>query len=131
MKKNLLRILIPGLLTLVFLAAGLWFMSAYNNTEAYYTDAIFHTRQSLEQLDTAAAESAEAELAALQEENENLKQEIADLQTQNTALDTDTAALQEEYNTLSQSEDTIYYQTILESLTEGMNQVVQYIEGTE
>lgn len=131
MKKNTLRLLIPGLLALIFLAGGLWFLIAYHNTYGYYTGAISDAQESLSQLDIASADQVEADLAALEAENDALAQQIADLQTQNAQLDTDTAALQQEYDALAQSEDTVYYQTILESLTEGMNQVVQYIEGTE
>lgn len=131
MKKQNGCTMLLAVLTAVFLAVGGWLLVEHKNTVKNYEAAITEAEQALAGLDLASAEAAEAALAAKVGENQMLEQEIAALQTENDTLDADTAALQESNSQLQQQEDTIYYQTILESLREGMSQLGQYLDKGE
>ena len=130
MKNSKIPVIVPCVLALVFLAAGLWMMLKSYNQMTYYSAAIRDAQQALQEADPAQAEGAEQEAQALQAENEQLRQQVAALQEENAALDEQTRQLQSSYDELVGQEDTAYYQKILESLTEGMNQVEEYIRGS-
>ena len=122
---------LPALLSVLFIAAGVWMLLTCIQTEAYYTDSTAQAQQALAALDVEAAEALETELAAVREENTALEVQLQELHAENETLDADLAAAQAEYDRLEQLEDTAYYQTILESLQEGISRVAQYINGTE
>ena len=130
MKKNILFVLLSVLLSLGLIAGGLLFMSAYNSRISYYSDAISDAQQTLASLDISAVESSESDLNALLESNDTIAQQIAELEKENAALNEENSSLQQELDVLSQDENTIYYQTILNSLKEGLKQVVQHIEAS-
>ena len=129
MKKQNICTIVLAVFTAVFLAGGLWFMIVHQNTVADYETAIQNAQQTLTGLDIAVAEDAEAALAVRLKENQTLEAEIAALQEKNDALDTAVSQLQGSNAALQQQEDIIYYQTILESLREGMNKLGQHLDN--
>ena len=127
MKNSKIRVIVPCVLVVVFLAAGVWMMIKSYSQMAQYNSAIAGAQQALRDADPAQAEGTEQEAATLQAENEQLRQQITALQEENAALDTQTGQLQTSLDELVEQGDTAYYQKILESLTEGMNRVEEYI----
>lgn len=131
MKNKILRTLIPCVLIVVFVAVGVLMMVLRSNRLDYYTNEIASAQQAAADAAAAAAEAESGALAQLQEENRTMEQSIADLEQENAALDAEAERLQQEYDTLAQNEDNQYYLTIIESLTEGMKQVEQYINEAQ
>ena len=127
MKSSKIRIIVPCVLAAFFLIAGFWMMLKSYRLVNSYNQQIQEAEQALAAADPAIADAVEQEAAALQAENEELSQQVQDLQNQKAELEASNTQLQTQLEELAQSEDTAYYQKILESLTEGMNQVEEYI----
>lgn len=127
MKNSKVRMIVPCVLAAIFLIAGFWMMAKSYGLVSSYNQQIQVAEQALAAADPALADAVEQEAAALQAENEELSQQVQGLQTQNAELEASNAQLQTRLEELTQSEDTAYYQKVLESLTEGMNQVEEYI----
>lgn len=127
MRDNKVRIIVPCILAVVFLAAGFWMMARSFGQIHSYTQQISEAEQALQAADPAKADALEQEAAAMQEENAELAGKVQALQTQNTALDESNGQLSTQLADLTAQEQTAYYQKILESLTEGMNRVEEYI----
>jgi phage shock protein A len=127
MKNSKIRMIVPYALIAVFLIAGFWMMAKGCRLVSSYNQQIQEAEQALAAADPALADAVEQEAAALQAENEELSQQVQDLQSQNAELEASNTQLQTRLEELTQSEDTAYYQKVLESLTEGMNQVEEYI----
>ena len=127
MKNSKIRIIVPCVLAAIFLIAGFWMMAKSYSLVNFYNQQIQVAEQALAEADPAIADAVEQEAAALQTENEELSQRVQDLETQKAELEASNTQLQTRLEELTQSEDTAYYQKILESLTEGMNQVEEYI----
>jgi len=117
------------ILTAVFLGTGIWIMIQRINRQNTYLDAVKNAEYAAQNPDTSALEAVEAEQNALTEENSEMDEKIADLQEELASLDQAFAQLQKEYDQLAQEEDSVYYQTIFQSLTEGMSLVESYING--
>ncbi len=124
-----MRLIIVYAVAAVFMLAGLWLMVENITTTSYYKNGIADAQQMLEDSDPANADGPEAELAALEAENQVLEQTRDDLQLQIHELEVSNEALLAEYDAIDDSEDTIYYRTILESLQEGLKRVEEYISG--
>ena len=116
-----------GTILVLALVAGTILLANSLRMFSRYTEDMDAARQSLTQADPAQADALETELAALQEENRQLEAEAEELEEENSALDEETAQLQQEYDALAQQEENVYYQTILDALTEGMNLVDGYL----
>ena len=127
MKNSKIRVIVPCILAVIFLAAGVWMMVKSYTQMQYYSGAIRDAQQELQEADPARADALEQEAAALQAENEQLQQQVTALQTENADLDARNGQLQTSLDELAGHEDTAYYQKVLESLTEGMNRVEEYI----
>ena len=127
MKDSKIRMIVPCVLAAIFLIAGFWMMAKSYRLVNSYNQQIQEAEQALAAADPALADVVEQEAAALQTENEELSQQVQDLEIQNAELEASNAQLQTRLEELTQSEDTAYYQKVLESLTEGMNQVEEYI----
>lgn len=129
MKNSKIRIIVPCVLAVVFLAAGFWLMGKNIGQMHYYGQQIREARQALQAADPAKADALEQEAAELQKQNEELSVQVQALQEENAVLDESTAQLQTRLTELNEHEDTAYYQKVLESLTEGMNRVEEYISN--
>ncbi len=127
MKNSKIRVIVPCVLAVIFLAAGLYMMAQSIGQVNYYTQQITQAEQALQAADPAKADALEQEAAALQEENTELAGQVQVLQTENDALHEENAQLSQQLTDLEGQEQTAYYQKILESLTEGMNRVEEYI----
>lgn len=127
MKNSKIRVIVPCVLAVIFLAAGFWMLAKSVGQVNYYTQQITQAEQALQAADPAKADALEQEAAALQEQNEELTSQVQALQGENAALDESNAQLSARREELNGLEDTAYYQKILESLTEGMNRVEEYI----
>ena len=127
MKNSKIRMIVPYALIAVFLIAGVWMMAKSFRLVNSYNQQIQEAEQALAAADPALADAVEQEAAALQIENKELSQQVEDLQNRNAELEETNTQLQMRLDELNQSEDTAYYQKVLESLTEGMNQVEEYI----
>ena len=123
MKNSKIRIIVPCVLATIFLTAGFWMMAKSVGQVNYYTQQIAQAQQALQAADPAKADALEQEAAALQERNQVLAEQVQALQQENAALDESNAQLSARLEELTGQEQTAYYQTILESLTEGMNRV--------
>lgn len=131
MKNNKMRIIIPCILCAAFLAGGVWMMVKNIMQMNHYTGAISQAQQALTAADPANAQGVEMQAEALQEENAALQEQLLALQAENETLSAETDRLQLRADELNQSEDTVYYQTILESLQEGVSRVEEYIGSGE
>ena len=130
MKNSKIRIIVPCVLAVVFMVAGAWMMLKSYTQMRYYDESIKQAREELGESDLSLADAAEQKVAVLQETNEQLRQQVDALQKENADLDSQTQQLQTDYEALVGQEDTAYYQKILESLTEGMSKVEEYIRGS-
>lgn len=115
----------------IFLISGLVLMTLSIQKQKDYTAALAEAKQKLTAADPVQADAPEAELAALQEENASLEATVAALEEENAVLKAEEERLQQEHDELAQQEDTVYYQTILDSLKKGMSKVEEYICGDE
>ena len=127
MKNSKTRIIVPCILAVIFLAAGIWMMAKSFGQVNYYTRQINQAEQALQEADPAKADALEQEAAALQAENAELAGQVQALQTENATLNESNIQLSTQLADLTGDEQTAYYQEILESLTEGMNRVEEYI----
>lgn len=127
MKNSKIRIIVPCVLAVIFLAAGFWMMAKSFTQVNYYTRQIKDAEQALQAADPANADALEQEAAAMQQENAALSSQVQALEAENGALADENAQLSTRLEELNADENTAYYQKILESLTEGMNQVEEYL----
>ena len=116
-----------GAVMVLALVAGITLVTMSIQKYNQYTTELKAAQQALDEADPAQADALEAELAALQEENLQLQEQADALEQENALLDDDAAMLQQEYDALAQQEENVYYQTILDALTEGMNLVDGYL----
>ncbi len=128
MKKNIICIIICGVLSLAFLAGGLLSLVARDHKKTENEVAIQKLQQEQTQLQKS---SSEKEAAQLQKSNEQLQQEIEALESECTDLQQQAQVLQQEYDKLCQDETNIYYMTILEALQKGMEKVEGYINNAQ
>ena len=128
MKKQIICIIICGVLSLAFLAGGLFALINRDQKRVENEAAIEKLEQ--EQLLLTKNTSAN-EAAVIQKNNECLQQEIEALEVECSDLENETLILQQEYEKLSQDETNIYYMTILEALKKGMEQVESYINNAQ
>lgn len=128
MKKNIICMIICGLLSLGFLAGGIFLLQARNQKENINEEKLAALRQEQAQLsqDTSAVQLAEAKAA-----NEALRSEVDTLNDECENLDKTNEELAKLYETLSQDETNIYYMTILESLKKGMERVESYLNNDQ
>lgn len=128
MKKNIICIIICGVLSLALIAGGLLALMDRDQKRTENEAAIEKLQQ--EQI-LLSKSTSEKEAAALQKSNEQLQQEIEALESECADLDRQALALQQEYEKLSQDETNIYYMTILEALQKGMEKVEGYINNAQ
>lgn len=128
MKKQIICIIICGVLSLAFLAGGLFALIDRDQKRAENEAAIEKLQQ--EQLLLTKNTSAQ-EAKAVQENNNLLQQDIEALEGECADLENEILILQQEYEKLSQDETNIYYMTILEALKKGMEQVESYINNAQ
>ena len=128
MKKNIICMIICGLLSLGFLAGGIFLLQARNQKENINEEKLAALRQEQAQLsqDTSAVQLAEAKAA-----NEALRSEVDTLNDECENLDKTNEELAKLCETLSQDETNIYYMTILESLKKGMERVESYLNNDQ
>ena len=122
--------MIPGILIALFVIAGIIMLIPCISKQIEYTNKLTAAQKAAADVNSAAADTA-GKLVQLQNENQSMEKSIADLGKENADLDTEAAALQQEYDSLAQIEDNQYYLSIIESLTEGMEQVEQYISEAQ
>lgn len=132
--KKTLRILVPAVLIVAFVAGGLLIRNQVVKKEAYYEQLVADAQaqqaaaqNAYDTVDTSAMEAVNADLASLQAENAAMEADIQALTEENAGLDADLADRQQEYDQLAQEEDNAYYLAIYESLSEGMAKVEGYI----
>lgn len=131
MQKIGFRNVILGLLTAAFIGTGVWMLLQRENRKNTYLDAIASAEYAAQSLDQSDLEARKAEAEALLAEIGEMDQEALALEEEIASLDLEIAKLQQEYDQLAQEEDSAYYLTILQSLTEGMSQVESYIDGDQ
>ena len=131
MKESKIRIIVPCILAVIFLAAGFWMMARCLAQENYYSRQIQNAQQALQDADPAQAEALEQEAAALQQENAALSGQVQALEGENAVLAENNAQLSTQLEELNADENTAYYQKVLESLTEGLNRVEEYIGNAQ
>lgn len=127
MKNSKIRVIVPCVLAVVFLEAGLYMMAQSIGQVNSYTRQITQAEQALQAADPAKADALEQEAAAVQAENTELADQVQALQKENDALQEENTQLSQQVTDLESQEQTAYYQKVLESLTEGMNRVEEYI----
>ena len=127
MKNSKIRVIVPCVLAVVFLAAGLYMMAQSIGQVNSYTQQITQAEQALQAADPAKADALEQEAAAVQAENTELADQVQALQKENDALQEENTQLRQQVTDLESQEQTAYYQKVLESLKEGMNRVEEYI----
>lgn len=113
----------------IFLGAGAWLAVQCVQTTSYYQTAITQAEQALAAADPSTLAPMEAELDTLLESNAKLQESLVTAQEENAVMAEEEAQLQQDYEALSQEMDAEYYHAILESLTEGMSRVEEYING--
>ena len=111
------------------LGVGGWLAVQCVQTTLYYKEAITQAEQNLAAADPSAVAEQELELESILQSNADLQESLKTVQDENTALAESESELQQNYDALAQEVDVDYYQAILESLTEGMNRVEEYIGG--
>lgn len=131
MMKRTVKILIPCVLTAVFLGIGIWLLTACIGTSAAYRTEMSEAEAALEGVDPAYAEETELAAEALSNENAGLAEEISALAQENAAGEETIAELQSEYDARCLEEETAYFLAIRESLTEGMMLVEDEIERAQ
>lgn len=127
MKNSKIRVIVPCVLAVVFLAAGFYMMAQSIGQVNSYTQQITQAEQALQAADPAKADALEQEAAAVQAENTELADQVQVLQKENDALQEENTQLSQQVTDLESQEQTAYYQKVLESLKEGMNRVEEYI----
>lgn len=128
MKKNIITIVICSILSLAFIAGGLFCLISYNQKQAENKTAIAQLQKQQEELQkNTSGKDAET----LQQSNDLLQQEVDTLEATGSTLSQHAEDLQKEYETLSQDETVIYYQTILAELLKGMEKVEGYINDAQ
>lgn len=126
MNKNTWCIIICSVLSVAFLATGLWMLHLNAEKKAGLEAAVAQEQGKLSQY-----ANADAQLAAAQKEKQAIEESISALEAENARLDEEATQLQQEYDKLAQDENNIYLMTILESLQKGMKKVEEYINGTK
>ena len=131
MNRKKLHPLAPHILTALLVIAGIIMLIPCIGKQIAFRDKFTAALRAAADAKSMAEDTEAGELAQLQNENQSLEQSIADLKKENADLDAQAAALQQEYDSLAQTEDNQYYLAIIESLTEGMEQVEQYINEAQ
>lgn len=131
MQGNGFRNFVLCVLTAAFLVTGLWIMKQRIEKQNTYLDAAEQAEYAAQNVDVSELEALKAEENALSEEISAMDTQMAQLQEEITSLEQNIAQLQQEYDQLAQQEDSVYYQTIFQSLTEGMSLVESYISGDQ
>lgn len=131
MRNSKRRAIVPCVLAVIFLAAGLYMMVKSIGQIKDYNKQIAAARQELAAADPARAEDLEQEVTALQQENAELDRQVQSLLQENAALDEANEQLSTRLGELEEQEQTAYYQKILESLREGLKRVEEYIGNPE
>jgi len=128
MKKNIICMIICGVLSLGFLAGGILLLQTRNQKEQQNEAKLAALRQEQARLgqDTSAQQLTEAKNT-----NETLRNEVEALTVECENLDKVNSELEQLYETLSQDENTVYYMTILESLKKGMDLVESYLNNDQ
>ena len=129
--KRTVKILIPCVLTAVFLGVGIWLLTACIGTSAAYQAETQKAQAALDRVDPAYAEETELAAETLSDENEDLAEEISALEQENTSAEETIAELQGEYDARCLEEETAYFLAIRESLTEGMMLVEDEIDWAQ
>lgn len=128
MKKNIICIIICGVLSLAFLAGGLLSLVTRDQKQKENEAALQQLQQQQAQL---RKDSTGQKLTEAQNNNDALNNEIETLTYECENLDQSNAELQQQYDALSQDETNIYYMTVLESLRKGMEKVEGYINDAQ
>lgn len=131
MNRKKLHSLAPHILTALLVIAGIIMLIPCIGKQIQYTSKLVTAFRAAADAKSMAEDTEAGELAQLQNENQSLEQSIANLKKENADLDTKAAALQQEYDSLAQTGDNSYYLAIIESLTEGMEKVEQYINEAQ
>ena len=129
MKSSKIRTIVPCVLAVLFFAAGLWMLAKSLGQVNYYNRQITQAQQALQEADPAKADAVEQKATALQQQNQELTDQVQALQQENGELEESNAQLSAQLEELTGLEQTAYYQKVLESLTEGMDQVEEYISN--
>lgn len=128
MKKNIICMIICGVLSLGFLAGGIYLLQTRNQKAHENEEKLASLRQEQAQLsqDTSAQQLADAKST-----NETLRSEVNTLTEECENLEKTNEELAQQYDTLSQDENVVYYMTILESLKKGMELVEGYLNNDQ
>ena len=130
------KIVLPAVLSVVFLALGVLFLRSYSTQKAEYEKLVTSAEQELAAAESErdAADPDKAGGAALWDEK--VKEALADAQTdieamqkENAALDESIASAQKEIDALKSDENTAYYQQVYDTLSEGLKKVEGYLEN--
>ena len=128
MKKNIICTIVCIVLSLAFLAGGIFALKTRDDLKKKNDAELEKLRQ--EQAQISITDTPQ-QITAVQKENEALNSEISTLTEECAALDDSNADLEQQYETLSQDEENIYYLTILESLKKGMEKVESYLNDPQ
>ena len=129
--KRTVKILIPCVLTAVFLGVGIWLLTACIGTSAAYQAETQKAQAAIYRVDPSYAEETELAAETLSDENEDLAEEISALEQENTSAEETIAELQGEYDARCLEEETAYFLAIRESLTEVMMLVEDEIDWAQ
>ena len=128
MKKNIICIAICMVLSAAFIVGGFLLLDARNEKQEANEASLQQLQDEKSKITT---EELTKEAGELDLQNQQLEEQISAAEKQCTELDEQAQQLRQEYDALLQDETNIYYMTILDALTEGMNKVEEYINGSK
>lgn len=128
MKKNIICIVLCAVLSATFIVGGFLLLDARSEKQKSNEVTLQRLQDKKSQITT---EELTKEGAELDQQNQQLEEQISAAEKQCAELDEQAQQLQQEYDALLQDETNIYYKAILDALTEGMNKVEEYINGSK
>lgn len=128
MKKNIFCIALCMVLSAAFIVGGFLLLDARSEKQKSNEVTLQRLQDKKSQITT---EELTKEGAELDQQNQQLEEQISAAEKQCAELDEQAQQLQQEYDALLQDETNIYYKAILDALTEGMNKVEEYINGSK
>lgn len=122
---------LPIVLIAIFAVIGICLLIPCISGQIAFSGRFIAAKKAAASANSAAKEIEDGTLAQLQAENQALAESIEALKSENATLDANAESLQETYDSYVQIEENQYYLTIIESLTEGMEQVEQYLKEAQ
>ena len=129
--KGIVRNIVLLALTAVFLLTGIWLFAKRGAMESACKESVHQVQMEMGMPDTSHLDALVTEQREVIEKTEKIRSETASVQESMDALVRDIAGLEAEYEQLANEDETVYYQTIFQALSEGVQMVERYLEGAE